>query len=103
KNYLAGRLSEVGDHHDFAVFDFSGLGTPIASAQLQLFNPSGTPTNPSGGFSSFKPSETYTLFDVSTPIAALRASNTGRTDIFTDLGSGVAYGSQVVSAADNNT
>jgi hypothetical protein len=38
---------------------------------------------------------------VSTPISALRARGEGLTSIFADLGSGVSYGSQVVSQADD--
>ena len=39
---------------------------------------------------------------MSTPATAVEASNSGRTDIFNDLGSGTVLGSRSVSAADNN-
>src|SRR5262249_17057235 len=57
--------------------------------------------NLSNGFTSNKPTETYSLFDVTTPLSQLEATNSGRTDIFNDLGSGTSYGSQTVSSADN--
>lgn len=97
-NYIAGRFAN-DEHRDFAVFNLSGLPGPIIGAQLQLFNPG----PPFPGYSSPKPSEIYTLFDVATPIPTLEASQTGRADIFADLGTGVPYGAQVVSAADNGS
>ena len=99
QNYLAGRSFVFGIggtlvFNNFFVFDLPAFAQPIASAELRIFNP----TN---GYFSLDPTEIYTLFDVSTPISALVAGGTGRTDIFADLGSGVPYGSQVVSAEDN--
>ena len=95
-NYISGRSGDV-EHRNFTVFDLSGLSGPIISAQLQLFNPG----PPLPGYSSPNPFQIFTLFDVSTPISTLVASQTGRTDIFADLGTGTAFGAQVVSAADN--
>jgi Bacterial pre-peptidase C-terminal domain len=76
------------------VFDESKLYGTVLDAKLQAFNPS-------GGFSSDKPTETYGLFDVTTPLSQLEATNFGRIDIFNDLGTGTQYGSQTVSSADN--
>src|SRR5439155_12677519 len=56
---------------------------------------------PGSGYSSPDATETFTLFDVSTPLGALRASGSGQTDIFNDLGSGASFGSQTVSPTDN--
>jgi hypothetical protein len=95
-NYISGRLTN-NEHRNFTVFSLSGLSGPIVSAQLQLFNPG----PPFPGYSSPKPSEIFTLFDVSTPIPTLVANQTGQTGIFTDLGTGVPLGAQVVSAADD--
>ena len=95
--YFVGRvLPSPGEFHNFFVFDLSGITLPILSAQLRLFHP----TN---GYNSPDPSETYTLFDVSTPIPTLVAGGTGLTGVFADLGSGVSYGSGVFSAADVNS
>ncbi len=57
--------------------------------------------NPAGGYSSGKPSDTYSVFDVSTSIAALESSGSGQETIFNDLGSGVSYGTTTVSSASN--
>ncbi len=100
-NYIAGVCGSsdscLGDdlnRRDFFVFDVPpGLYT---SAVLSLFNPS-------VGYISTNPTETYDSWDVSTLIFDLEANNTGRVDIFNDLGSGMQFGSVVVSAADNGT
>lgn len=95
KNYIAGD-SENGIFRNFFVFSLAGYTdpNPIGAAELRLLNPR-------RGYSSTDTTETYSLFDVTTPITTLVATNTGRTDIFADLGSGLTYGSQVVSSADS--
>ncbi len=96
-NYVTGQIGGLG-YRNFAVFDLTAISLPIVGAQLRLFNP----TNPPGfGYQSPDPTETYTLFDISTPIAELRANGAGRVDIYNDLGTGAEFGSRVVSAADN--
>jgi hypothetical protein len=97
KNYIAGRLSGH-EYRDYFVFDLSSVTGTILSAQLQLFNPV-------TGFTSISASETFTLFDVSTPIATLSASNSGAAGlpIFGDLGSGTAFGTRPITTADNGT
>jgi hypothetical protein len=58
---------------------------------------------PFGGYNSVDASETFTVFDVDAAnVAALRntASQTGRTDIYNDLGGGLAYGDRDFTAAD---
>jgi hypothetical protein len=97
-NYLTGRSAAGLIYNNFFVFDLSSITLPIASAELQLFNPA---SPPAPGYSSPDPREIYTPFDVSTAIPTLVAEGRERTDIFADLGSGVPYGSQVVSAEDN--
>jgi hypothetical protein len=94
KNYNAGQGNITTQWRDFFVFDLSAVDRPILGAELRLFNPT-------SGYISPDSTETFTLFDVSTPIAALRANGSGRTDIFADLGSGASFGSQTVSAVDN--
>jgi cysteine-rich repeat protein len=80
------------EYRSFYVFDLSNVTQRVVSAMLRLYN---------GYMSSPDPSETYTLFDVSTPIAALTASGMGQTQIFADLGSGITYGARALSPADN--
>src|SRR5262245_60700278 len=84
-----------GELRDFFVFNVTGLAGKIVSAKLRAFNPS-------TGFSSPQPNETFTLFDVSTPLNTLIAL-TGGTAAFADLGSGSALGLAVVSNASNDT
>ena len=92
ENYIVGTLSN-DTFHNFFVFDVTP-GTYTAGT-LRLFNPdTGT-----GGYTSNDATETYVLYDVTTPINTLVAS--GGTQPFTDVGTGTAYGSAVVSTADN--
>lgn len=93
-NYLVGRSSAGAVSNNFFVFDVSGLAGAIASAELRIFNPA-------EGFASPDASETYSVSDVLTPIPTLLAGGIELTSLFADLGSGVSYGAQTVSAADN--
>lgn len=96
QNYLVGRTTGVV-RNNFFVFDISSIvpGT-VTSAVLRLFNPP-------NAFRSSDATETFTLFDVSTPISELVAGGSDRTNIFADLGSGVAFGSYNASTLDNNS
>ncbi len=108
-NYIVGLCSAlpdpcVGDdlvHNNFFVFDL-GEGVDVSSAMLRLMNPPNA-VNPEDGYISPNPSELYNLFDVSTNIVDLIASQVGETGIFDDLGSGTLFGSRIVSAGDNGT
>jgi hypothetical protein len=51
------------------------------------------------GYVSSDASETYELYDVTTPLASL-TDRTGGVAAYTDLGSGTSYGSRAFSAAD---
>jgi len=94
-NYIAGKVSSAGELRNFVVFDLSSVRGTIKSATLRLLNPS-------LGYQSVDPFEEFTVFDVSTPIAELMASNDTRTDIHFDLGTGTSYGSaQVFDPSDN--
>jgi hypothetical protein len=93
QNYIVGQYAGL-EYRDFFVFNLSGITDPIIGAQLRVFEPS-------GGRSSPDPTDTYSLFDVSTPIPTLRGSGTGQVQIFNDLGTGVDLGSHVVSNSDN--
>ena len=93
-NYLVGnpKISpEFVDHHNFFVFDLSSISLTVTSAILQLN---------SGQILGVDNDPLYSVFDVSTPIAALTAGGSGLTAIFNDLGSGTLYGSRTYTAAD---
>ncbi len=92
-NYIAGLLSGA-EYRDYVVFDLAGLSGSVLDASLNLFNPV---------YVSPDPSETFTLFDVSTPISELTATGFGQTGIFDDLGTGVVLGSREVSSADDGS
>lgn len=105
-DYLAGTCGSSDacfgndiNYNDFFVFDLSNITFPITSATLSLFNPSAPPA-PGPGFLSIKPL-TYTNWDVTSTIRDVIADQSTATDIYTDLGSGIEYGSVVVTSADN--
>lgn len=80
-------------HNTFFLFDLSSVGTSITSATMQFYNP----TN---GYLSPNLSETLEIHDISTSYASISAG-TGGVGAYNDLGSGILYGAQTVSAADN--
>jgi hypothetical protein len=80
--------------HSFFIFTLPAISDAIVAAQLQIFNPD-------FGYFSGDPAETLGIFDVTTPAASLSPTTTGATGVFTDLGTGIAYGSQSVSAGDD--
>ena len=86
------------DHHDFFVFDLANVRGTITGAQLSIGNAANgyLPGVPQG-------ISTFSMFDVTTSIAALEAANTGQMAIFDDLASGTLFASRTVSAADNGT
>jgi hypothetical protein len=87
KNYYVGQ--DTGHIvHDYSVFDLSSIRQPITSAELILSNPS---------YVSPDSSETFNLYDVSTPVADLEATGSGpSTAVFDDLGSGTILGSTAI-------
>lgn len=92
--YFTGNCANCAPHGEFrayVVFTLApGLST-ISSATLSL--PFGNSVV--SGYNSNDPSETLGLFDVSTTIATL-TSGVGSLAVFTDLGTGAAFGSVVV-------
>jgi hypothetical protein len=87
-NYIVGNYGyDYGDHNDYFTFDLT-TAVPcgaITGATLSAPNPLGS--------GSPRP---YTLYDVSTPAAALDTTDTGSPAgiaIFNDLGSGTVFGS----------
>jgi hypothetical protein len=78
------------DYRNYFVFDISGLSTPITSASLQVDSYLVTSN------------ETYTLFDVTTPIHILTDENANAgISAFNDLGMGTPYGSRAYTPADS--
>jgi hypothetical protein len=98
--HTAGVLSyEVGQsptssnlYNDYFIFNLSGTYPTILGASLNLS---------ADNYSSPLSSDTYGLFDVSTPLASLVATGVGQTNIYNDLGSGVSYGTKTVTASSN--
>lgn len=93
-NYLVGTFSGI-DFNDFFVFDLSGVTGTITSAQLDV----GDVQN---GFDS-SPISIWDLYDVSTPISTLIADQFDAAGIYGDLASGTLFGTQTVTAADDNS
>jgi hypothetical protein len=79
-------------YRNWFVFDLASVSGTIVSASLRLqtyyvnFYQHGT--------------DTYTLFDVTTPIASLIAGGTGLVGTFNDLGSGTTYGNRTYTYSD---
>ena len=96
ENYLTGIFRQ--EHRSFLLFDLSSLDGQIQSATLRLFNPEVSEFL--HGYVSPDPTETLNIYDVTTTASAI-IGNTAGVGGFDDLGSGVLYGSRVVSAADN--
>jgi PKD domain/RTX calcium-binding nonapeptide repeat (4 copies) len=94
KNYVAGQNTPSQLARDYFVFNLAGVSQTITGAQVRL-------TNPAGGYVSPDPTETYAVFDVSTPLGALQASGSGQLGIYNDLGTGTNFATRTFSAADN--
>jgi hypothetical protein len=88
--YLVG-FSAIAEFRNFFVFDLAGLSGSVNAAKLLL-------TNPPGGFNSVDALEQFTTFDVTSDFALLGSASPL---IYSDLGSGIAYGSYTASIADN--
>jgi hypothetical protein len=95
-NYAAGwytgTVPDKVEARNYFIFDLSTVSGTIVSAFVRLS------TAPSGSvrYGSNDPSETYTLFDVSTGLGPLADGSAG-TAAFDDIGSGVSYGGVTVS------
>jgi hypothetical protein len=92
QSYFAGYDAHYHVMRNWFVFDLASVSGTIVSASLRLqtyyvnFYQKGT--------------DTYTLFDVTTPIASLTAGGTGLVDTFNDLGSGTTYGNRTYTFTD---
>jgi hypothetical protein len=90
-NYAVGRTGGVG-YHDFFAFDLPHTDTILGASLVVSMQ----------GYLSIRPSEDVVLYDVSTPISALTASQTSAIGIFDDLGSGDIFAVKSVTAADTS-
>ncbi len=106
-NYAVGTAPGF-EFNNFFVFDLTAYHA-ISSAVLQVYllGDSETPTPPvtifpAGGYISHDSAETWDLFDVGTDIGTL-VGGTGGVSAFDDLGSGTAFGSVVITAADEGS
>jgi hypothetical protein len=79
QNYITGSFG--ASYNDWFVFDLTSVTGTVESGDLSAYNPS---TYGSG---------TLSLFDVTTPLATLEANVSPDAVVYTDLGSGVFYGS----------
>jgi subtilisin family serine protease len=95
-NILAGNVAGDAVYRNFFAFDLAGLGGSVTDARLLAYNPP-------GGYISPDPSETFELFDVSTPIDSLLAGGFGLTGTFDDLGTGTSLGATEVSSAQDGS
>lgn len=95
-SYFVGQRSLHDDvQRNLFIFDLESVTEPIVAARLRIFNP----TN---GFFSLDPVETYSVFAVSSDPGLLRAFGGGLL-ARDDVGSGIRYGSVEVADASNNT
>ncbi|HKV98225.1 MAG TPA: PEP-CTERM sorting domain-containing protein [Vicinamibacterales bacterium] len=93
-NYITGLCSNCGAgglFRDLFIFNVPvGIAVTSASVRINTYI-----------YDSLNPTETLSLFDVSTNLGSLLAG-TGGVAAYTDLGTGVVYGSRVYTAADQN-
>lgn len=98
-NYAVGWYVPGNDElRDYFVFDLSAVSGTVTSAFLRLTTAPPTFIR----YGSNDPSETYTLFDVSTTLPTL-TGGTGGVAAFADLGGGTSYGTLVATTAIGET
>jgi len=93
-NTLTGQGSSTIQFRSFFVFDLPTLAHPAGAGVLRLEVES---------YLGPDPMEYVAVFDVSTPPADLVADQTGRTDIYADLGGDVVYAGGFATPADVGT
>jgi hypothetical protein len=98
QNYLTGRF-DGSERRSFFVFDLASVSGTVTAATLNLYNPDVSPTLK--GYVSPDPTESLSVFDVSTPLSTLTLGGVGIAGVFDDLGTGLEVGSVMVSPADN--
>jgi hypothetical protein len=89
--YAAGRFFGDTINH-FLLFDLSSITQPVISAELRLVN--------NNSYDSPDPFETYTVFEVTSPLTDVLNAWGDTVATFNDLGSGTVYGS--VNVPSNN-
>lgn len=87
-NWIAGDYFGT-QWNNFFSFSLAGVTGPASSAELVL-----------GAFSLSNGPLTYTIFDVSTDVVTLNNNLGPDAGIYNDLGSGVSYGSVIISGQD---
>ena len=87
-NYLSG-WDGTEEFRDFFLFDLSSVSGVVTAVTLRVN---------SGQVLTPDPSETIAFYEVTTPPADLQVNQSGRTDIFADLGDGAMYGSAVMAS-----
>lgn len=88
-NYIAG--TSAGFHfRNWFVFDLAPVSGTITSASLRL------------NTAVVEDSGVYSMYDVTTDIATLRAGGVGLTDIYDDLGTGTVYGSSGIFETEDS-
>jgi len=80
--------------NSYFIFDLSGITGDMTGARLKL---------ELQNYYGIDPSETFSVYDVSTDAATLEASGTGQTAIFDDLQTGNVYGTFEVTSGDVGT
>ena len=101
-NYAVGRTDPSDTIRNYFVFDLTGVTglETLAVAQLSIFSPISSLPSFGSGYGSPDPSETYTLYGVSTDPGLLGIER--GVFIFDDLGTGPLLGSVNVTLASSN-
>jgi len=106
-NYLVGDFyfANSDEVRNFFVYNLASVTDAVTAATLHLYNPSALDPRPltGDGYRSPDPSETYTVFDVTTPVGELTGGTGSPASTFADLGSGTVLGSVIATAASNGT
>jgi hypothetical protein len=97
-NYIVGDLSNNGSalHNNFFTFNVIGQSPTVTSATLRVVREDGQ--SDLGAIA-----HTYTTFDVSTDATTLNNNSGTSAAIFNDLGSGITYGSFVITVAGSTS
>ena len=91
-------IIEDSTRNNYFAFDLSGLSGTVTAAKLTIFGPNGLFL-----FNSTTPATvTYSIYDVTTDIGALTGHTAGAA-AFTDLGSGLVYGSTSFAATTGSS
>jgi hypothetical protein len=92
-NTLTGQTNSTSKYNSYFIFDLAGVTGTVVTAKLKM---------EIENYQSADPSESMSVWDVSTAAATLDA-NGSDVGIYNDLMTGNSYGIFVVNAADKNT